>query len=198
MLDLRFKGARSYVHGTDMLNAAIRELTSGGAPQPVEKLVFVINRMTARNLDLVVDEAQPPGLSPVASVRFERDGARRHAILVERPEPPRGRYAYDEDLLRACCRVDLAGRAIVLGGESPFTPIETIVAMTKALHLALFPGTAGWLFSRLEAPYWPPARFDVGVTVALAQSVGTRLTKSQVSLGRETLARVYFSLGEPA
>lgn len=198
MLDLRFKGARAYLHGTDMLNAALRELVPAGAPQRVENLVFVINRLTGRNLDLVRDEAQPPGLAPVASLRFESGGARQRAILVERPEPPRGRYAYDEDSLRARCRIDPAARAIALEAGSPFTPIETIVAMTKALHLALFPGKTHWLFGRLEAPCWPPPRFGEGATVALAQSVGTRLTKSRVSLGQETLAWVYFALKEAA
>lgn len=180
-----------------MLNAAMRELMQAGAAREVANLVFVINRMTGRDLDLILDEEQPPDGSPVASVRFETGGARQRAALVERAEEPRGRYPYDEDSLRACCRIDIAKRSIVLEGSPSFTPVETMVAMTKALHLALFADRAAqWLFGRLEAPRWPPASFHEGVTITLAQAVGTRLTKSRVSLGRETLAWIYFALKE--
>lgn len=180
-----------------MVNAAMRELMRASATGEVENLVFVMNRMTGRNLDLVLDEKSPAGVAPVASVRFEAQGARRHALLVERAEEPRGRHPYDEDALRARCRIGLPSRSIVLEGQSPFTPAETMVAMTKALHLALFPDPAAkWLFGRLEAPRWPPASFQEGVTVTLANAVGTRLTKSRVSLGDATLAWIFFALKE--
>jgi len=180
-----------------MVNAAMRELMQAGAAREVANLVFVINRMTCRNLDLVLDEDRPPDAPSVASVRFETQGAKRRAVLVERAEEPRGRYPYDEEALRACCRIDVSRRTIVLEADSAFTPAETMVAMTKALHLALFSDrSAKWLFGRLEAPRWPPASFHEGVTITLAQAVGTRLTKSRVSLGQETLAWIYFALKE--
>lgn len=183
-------------HGTDMVNAAMRELAHAGAAGEVANLVFAINRITGRDLDLVLGEGEP-AQPPVATLRFESGGARQHAILVERTEEPRGRYAYDEDSLRARCRIDAGARSIVLEARSPFTPVETIVAMTKALHLALFSDkAAAWLFGRLEAPRWPPARFQEGVTITLGHALGTRLTKSRVSLGEETLAWIYFALKE--
>ena len=178
-----------------MVNAAMSELLQAGSVRQVNNLVFVINSMTDRTLDLILDDYKPADGSPVASVTFGNAGAKQRAVLVERAEKPRGRYPYDEDRLHALCRTDVAKRAIVLEGDSTFTPVETMVSMTKALHLAVFPDKASqWLFGRLEAPRWPPAPCGEGLTIALAHAVGTRLTKSRASVGEETLAWVYFAL----
>ncbi len=196
-LDLHFKGGRDYIHGTDMVNSVMRELMQIRAVSDISNLVFIINRMTARNLDLVVHEEEPTEGLPVASLTFETRGAKQRAVLVERVEEPRGRDEYDEDALCTHCRIDVNNRIIVMERNSTFSPIETMVAMTKALHLAVFPGNSGqWLFGRLEAPSWPPGCLSEGFTISLGQTLGTRLTKSRASLGAETLAWIYFAMKE--
>jgi hypothetical protein len=178
-----------------MVNAAMRELMQARGTTEITNLVFVINRMTDRSLDLVLDEGESAGSPAVASVTFGSGSARQRAALAERAEQPAGRYPYPEDALQALCRVDAARRTIFLSATSPFTPIETMVAMTKVLHLAVFPEKGQqWLFVRLEAPRWPPASFGEGLAITLAQTVGTRLTKNRVSLGNDILAFVYFAL----
>jgi hypothetical protein len=179
-----------------MVEAAMRALTEIRAIGEVSDLVFAITRMTGRNLDLIVDEAEPGG-SAVASLSFESQRVRQRAILVERPDEAAARHPYDEDSLRAGCRIDVPRRTIRLEGISILTPLETMVAMTKALHLALFAGKAGqWVFCRLEAPRWPLASATDGLAISLAQTVGTRLTKSRVGLRDELLAWLYFALRE--
>jgi hypothetical protein len=195
-IDFRLKGERAYVQGPDMVEAAMREVMTAGGH--VSNLVFVMNRLTGKNLDVIVDEDEPAGAAPVARFSFEAGGAARRGILVERPERPAGRRAYDEDGLRRQCRTDPAARAVVLDGASPFTPVETLVAMTKALHLAVYPQKGQWLFARLEAPRWPLGGIGPGLEVRLGPGVGTRLTKSSARLGGELLAWIYFSLKERA
>jgi hypothetical protein len=199
VIDFRLKGSRAYVQGPDMVEAAMREVMAGEAAGQVSNLDFVMNRMTGRNLDLIVDEVEPAGAAAVARFSFEAGGAARRGILVERSDKPAGSHAYDEDELRRQCQVDAAGRRIVLQGASPFTPVETLVAMTKALHLAVYPQKAGqWLFARLEAPRWPLGDLGEGLEVRLGHGVGTRLTKSSARLGGEPLAWIFFSFKERA
>jgi hypothetical protein len=181
-----------------MVEAAMQELLAAEAAVQVSNLIFVMNRVTGCNLDMIVDEKEPAGAAPVARFSFETRGASRRGILVERADRPAGRRAYDEDDLRRQCRTDPAARSVVLGGASPFTPVETLVAMTKALHLAVYPQKGQWLFARLEAPRWPVGGVGPGLEVRLGPGVGTRLTKSAARLGGELLAWIYFSLKERA
>lgn len=195
----RFKGERAYVQGPDMVEAAMREALAGESAPQVSDLVFVMHRMTGRNLDLILDEDEPSGAAPVARLSFAAHGAPRRGILVERAEAPAGARPYDEQELRARCRTDPAARSVVLRGASPLTPLETLVAMTKLLHQALYPETTGqWLFARLEAPRWPLGPLGDGLELRLERAVGTRLTKSGARLGGQILASVFFSLREPA
>jgi hypothetical protein len=177
----------------------MREVLAADPGAPLSNLVFVMNRMTARNLDLILDEAQARDAVPVARFSFEGRGMARRGVLVERADAPAERRAYDEHELRAGWRIDAGERTIVLQGSSPFGTVETLVAMTKALHMALYPGVAGqWLFGRLEAPRWPLPAVAHGLEIGLVQAVGTRLTKNAARLRGETLAWIYFSLKERA
>ncbi|MGH8691142.1 MAG: hypothetical protein ACREUS_08950 [Burkholderiales bacterium] len=198
-IEFRFKGERTYIQGPDMVDAAMREVMAAQMTARVSNLVFVMNRMTARNLDLILDDEAPPEATPVARLSFEARGVTRRGILVERADGPAERLGYDERELRARCRIDAGTRAIVLQGSSPFSAVETLVAMTKALHLALYPDNPGqWLFGQLEAPCWPLVAVGEGVEIRLVQAVGTRLTKSAARLRGETFAWIYFSLKERA
>ncbi|MEW6521159.1 MAG: hypothetical protein AB1461_17290 [Thermodesulfobacteriota bacterium] len=158
--------------------------------------------MTHRNLHLELqDGAQPPApsgvLPPVATLSFEAAGASWHGTLVEEPDEPTCRHPYDEESIVAQCRVNQSERSIVLTGEQPFTPIEVIVSMTKALHQSLFPNASGrWVFCRWESDHWPPASPLANVSVMLTHALGTRLTKSTVVVCGEQIGLVYFSAKE--
>lgn len=175
----------------------MREALVGEEARRVSNLVFVVNRATERNLDVIIGEDAPTGTSPVARFSFEADGASRRGVLIERADRPVGRCAYDEGELQRRCRTDPEARTVVLRKASHFTPLETLIAMTKVLHLAVYPGRPGqWLFARLEAPYWPLSAPGEGLEIRLGPGVGTRLTKSRACLLGEVVAWIYFSLKE--
>src|SRR5688572_32967984 len=48
-IELLFKGERSYIQGPDMVNATLREVMAMEVIEELSNLVFVMNRMTARN-----------------------------------------------------------------------------------------------------------------------------------------------------
>jgi hypothetical protein len=196
-LDICFKGNRMYVHGTDMLRvvsaAVIRQTTAA----EIRQLNFMINRMTSRNLSVELEQGETPPvtvLPPLATLSFEVAGVRWHGALVEESGEPACRYPYDEDSIIALCRIDQPGRSISLEGETVFTPIEVIVAMTKALHQALYPQAPGkWVFCRWESEHWPVAASTRGLSVTLSKTLGFRLTKSAVICGEERIGWIYFS-----
>lgn len=176
----------------------MREVLAAQVAGQVSNLVFVMNRVTGRNLELIMDEDEPAGAAPVARFSFDAGGTSRRGLLVERDDAPVARRAYDEDELGRLCHADVAARTVVLRGASPFTPVETLVGMTKALHLAVYPRKPGqWLFARLEAPRWPLGVGE-GLEVRLGPGVGTRLTKSSARLRGSLVASIYFSFKERA
>lgn len=185
-----------------MLNAVWAAVARQTGAAEIERLNFMINRMTPRNLHLELEPGDPrPAVAdvqpPVATLSFEAAGAPWHGTLVEVPGEPACRHPYDEESLIAQCRVNPDERSILLGAEPAFTPIEVIVAMTKALHHALFPNAPGkWVFCRWESEQWPLAGPLAGVSVTLIQALGTRLTKSAVVSGGERVGWVYFSAKE--
>ncbi len=196
-LNFSFNGARQYIHGPDIFNECVRLLQEqfNGALEGVE---FVIHRMTDSNLMLTVCEQEgspQPVAQAVAEFRFKAGGKNWEALLVEKGGRPESRNAYDESLVVDRCDIDLQGRHVVLDrGEAPYSAMETMVSMNKALHLKVFPDLDGsWVFCRWSSPQWPLAESLSGVCIQLTQTLGTRLTRSEVSLDGKVLGHIYFS-----
>lgn len=196
-LDICFKGARTYVHGTDMLNVVCAAVVRQTGATGIRHLNFMINRMTSHNLSVELEQGEPHRAAaqpPVATLSFEANDQSWHGALVEEPGEPVCRNPYDEESIIALCRIDQSGRSIYLEGETVFTPIEVVVAMTKALHQALYPEAPGkWVFCRWESEHWPITIPAGGFSVMLSKTVGSRLTKSAVVVGGERIGWVYFS-----
>jgi hypothetical protein len=191
-----FKGARQYIHGTDMLNqctTVLREKLVGG----LEQIDFVIHRMTDRNLCLSLYPAESApefDVQEVAGLKFSVAGKYWDARLTDADDSPDCRYPYDEDVVVHLSSLDAVGRQIVLQQETPYSEIETLVAMTKALHQKVFPDLSGsWVFCRWSSPRWPLDNSLNGVRIQLIHALGTRLTRSEVSLDGKMLGHIYFS-----
>ncbi|OGX06025.1 MAG: hypothetical protein A3G87_08425 [Omnitrophica bacterium RIFCSPLOWO2_12_FULL_50_11] len=180
-----------------MLNAvcaaAMRQTGSDG----ISRLNFMINRMTPHNLSVDLEQGETRAAAaqpPVATLSFEANDQSWHGTLAEESGEPVCRYPYDEESIIALCRIDQSGRSISLEGETDFTPIEVVVAMTKALHQALYPDAPGkWVFCRWESEHWPITIPASGLSVMLSKTLGSRLTKSAVAVGGERIGWVYFS-----
>lgn len=196
-LDICFKGARTYVHGTDMLNVVYASVVRQTGATGICRLNFMINRMTSHNLSVELEQGEPHAVAaqpPVATLSFQVNEQSWHGTLVEEPDEPSCRYPYDEESIIEKCRVDQSGRSISLEGETDFTPIEVVVAMTKALHQALYPDAPGkWVFCRWESEHWPITIPASGFSVMLSKTLGSRLTKSAVVAGEERVGWIYFS-----
>lgn len=191
-----FKGGRQYIHGTDMLDKGA-EFLEGEFGAPLEELEFVIHAMTSRNLLLYVYPARSAPVntaSQIAELKFKVADKSWDARYFESSDIPDCRYAYDEDVVVDICTLSILERKIVLQQEAPHSEIETLVAMTKVLHRNIFPHAEGsWVFCRWSSPRWPLSNSLKGVSVKLIHSLGTRLTRSEVSLEGKVLGYIYFS-----
>ena len=195
-LHIGFKGPRTYVHGTDMLDGALRALRIEVGTEPLTRLRFRVHKMTARNLVLSIDsseEVESPGPA-VATLAFHLGERPWHGQLLEGPGDPTERHPYDEAQLIRRCELIRANRTIRLAESSPFSFIETVVAMNKALHLAVWPDVpAPWVFCRWDSDCTVERPVPRDLQVALVHTLGTRLTRAEVSAGGARVGDVFFS-----
>jgi len=195
-LAFMYKGDRRYIQGADILNTAM-EAIQRLYPGVITGLVLTIHRMTGFNMLL---ESIPGDTSVgsmdgrVATLVLCHDGVTHSFRLMEGNEAPLGSCEYDESVVTRNCTLDSCGKLILLASPSPYTPIETIVAMTKALHQKLFGPQAGkWLFCRWSGKSWPMPCSLGGISVEFRQKLGTKLTFSDVMLRGEMLGSIGFS-----
>lgn len=192
------KGSRNYVHGTDMVNFCVGSLTDH-FQTALTSLYFSIHRMTVKNLCLYVfSDTEVPDRTEAdnAVIRFTVNDARWTGYLRELQSEASHRIEYNEDSIRAECVVDQSERSITLSDRPAMTDIETIVAMTKVLHTELFPPSLRWVFCRLECPYWPGTKKGERFKITLTQTLGTKLTRSEIKGSDGVIGSVYFSAKE--
>jgi hypothetical protein len=196
-LDFSFKGKRDYVQGTDMFNESARFLGSVFGSQ-IEYVEFIIHRMVSSNLTLQLygrDEAPQLDARVVATLKFSTNAMLWEAHLIPSERQPKDRFPYDEFLVIEKCKIDLVTKSISFCSDSsPYSAVETLVAMNKALHLKLFPDLdTQWVFCRWDSHFYPLAENLYGVSINLKQALGTRLTKAEIILQGNILGYIYFS-----
>jgi hypothetical protein len=197
-LNLCYKGERQYIHGTDMLNKSV-ELLREQFQGEFAGFDFTIHRMSDSNLSLCLyphDQAPELIEQDIVALKFDAAGESWEARLKETEDQPDCRYPFDEESIVRLCAINSAERSIQLQHEAQYSTIEILVAMTKALHLDVYPGLdANWMFCRWESPHWPLGVSLNGACVRLLQALGTRLTRSEVSLDGVILGHIYFCTG---
>jgi len=82
---------------------------------------------------------------------------------------------------------------IILNGQSPFSFIETVVAMKKRLMESLFPDVEGkWVFTRIDLPALCEA--NTNLIIAFKHNMNFRILKSDILVDGEKVGDLYFSL----
>lgn len=196
-LKLVFKGERNYVQGPTIFDETIR-LLAGAGYNPLHDVEFLIHKMTSANLRLVIETHRDstPAVDDVAVMRFMANGQPVQAYVRPDSGDPDARVPYDESEVTNRCALDTSARSVRLAQDGfGFSPIEVLVSMTKALHLAVLekPANTSWVFCRWDSPCWPLPADLSGVTITLKQVLGTRLTRADVERGDLCIGHIYFS-----
>lgn len=117
-------------------------------------------------------------------------GERVFLWFTESGKPTTTNIPYPEESLAS--QLVYSGQRVLLHGDSPLSPIETLVTMTKFLHLRLIPETEGWFFTRLDMVH-PLSLDDLeGLFVELQNQLGT-LSRARVCAASGELGVIYFS-----
>lgn len=194
-LALRLKGKRTYLHGTDVYDAAV-ECLRRRWPGIDGRCRFAFHRMATRPLTVTIGAfsagARPPGC--VAEMHVTGGPAEASAWFVERAGTVEGRYPYDEEaVVRDCTIRDME---IGMAEPPPVRPIEALVAMTKRLHNAVSrPERGRWLFVRLDLGRLLREDDARGMRVRLSSAPRAALSRADIVVRDEPLGAIYFAVG---
>ncbi len=116
-------------------------------------------------------------------------------VILSADKPITSSCEYDETKVLA--NMSLDGGKIILPFNPAYTYTEQIVAMTKKLHLELFPEANGkWLFTKIQIKdVIDPALYqDCILSVEAERNFHYRLTQCSITLDAQRIGSIWFSL----
>jgi hypothetical protein len=188
-LTFGFKGSRSYVQGPDLINGVLVRF-----PEKKENIKFTFHGMiTVSRGVLSIHEERPESSDGQLRGSFSMGGRNLWIELKADEEETQEavRAEYDESAITRNCLID--GNRVALGGESPYTFIETIVSMKKHLLSEMIPpGGRKWIFTGMEMGEYRDYREQLSVNIL--HNFQQKLVKSEVLVAGARVAIIYFSL----
>jgi len=190
-----FKGERNYLHGTDIYES-LAQAANAQFECAIVRFQMSIHRFFNLQPEIHWFEIGHLAARPRnAVVDFSISSNSRGAAgwLVETDRPVDCRVPYDEDKIgRHCTFTD---SCISIQGDSGYRPIEVVVSMTKQLHNRILRAQAGrWIFTKLDMRRLLEPLDATTFTVFLKENLHNRLTKSEITVGNESIGMIYFSL----
>lgn len=193
---MAFRGARTYVHSTDMyieLVAGARAL--GLAPSGAVDLR--LKRGIDTQVEYHYDGAVEAADAAAAPVRFSfvAGATTVHGRILATDRPVDGRKPYDERAIWDRARID--DRSAALQAPCGAAPIETVTALGVLLHNSVFKPPEGrrWLLSRLSLRRPLEPVDSERMTVAMTHVIGRTMTRSSLDAADGMLGSMDFILG---
>jgi len=189
----QFKGKRNYVHGTDIYDAALEIIKEHFGLYPL-KFTGSFHLLLANDGLFRIYEADHDlkDTNPHALFLFTINDSNYKILLLPAPRKVTDSYEYDEN--RVLHKAQLSTNRIHKTFSSAYTYMEQIVAMTKKLHLIIYPETS-WLFTRIQLSNFldPIMYFHKTLTVEFEKNFYNKLTQSSIALDNEPGGSIYFT-----
>jgi hypothetical protein len=194
LADLRFKGSRDYLHGTDILPSVLRALSGGKQLDGIRDIDIVFHALARTGLTLCMK--LPPGSQAKVQLGCSVEGMQHKFLLIEDGRAINRRRPYPEEQIIAATTIDTNSATATSSAPLPFTNIERWIAMVKALHHGVYPNVSGrWLFARAKLgayqdayPEWTEHR------VSIKSEFGGKLTRSKLAIDGHDTGDIYFAL----
>ena len=195
-MQFRFKGHRIYVHGSDMYDTMVNQIEELYTREALGTIRLTIHKPAFKQCDMVLGgpgEVPARPQRPIAEMVVKGIQGPISAWLVETDREVEGRYEYDEDRIGDLCTI--TGNRIIIADDSGFSSIEVAVAMTKRLHIRIFPDNEGkWFFTRLDLSRPLEAGDALQLAIEFNHSFeDNRLTKSAIFSADAPIGRIFFS-----
>ena len=193
-LDMKYKGQRNYLHGSDFFDVISSALSVRYSKGSIKKLTF---KSFARNLcGLVLDEKPGSDQRVVGSGTWRtQERAEIKFWIIETKEPVVLRYSFDEDRLVAPSWME--NNSIFLIADNEFSVIENVISLTKRLNYSLSPDVKGsWVFGQIDLLKPLPELVDQ-IQITRVSERGGAFSCNRILIDGEHVGEVRFIVGQP-
>lgn len=194
LLELEYKGNRSYLHGSDLYMR-----TSEWAAAQYESTAYIrhlaFRNMAQHQCMLVLEPPNPSNHVIAKAVVMTKEGDKK-IWLIESEQTVTGRYAYDEESLVKKAALDAEDDTIKLDARIGFSVIEEIIALTKQLNNTLDPLEKGkWLFAQLDIDR--PLKEDCfQVSIKRQQHIKGKFSVNTIMIDGNINGKIRFIVGD--
>jgi len=190
-LRLAFKGARSYLHGTDIFAGCLDLLaTEGIVLRDIDMKLGRPSRSALRLVSVGNCTMQPA----IAYLRGIHGSRLLELKLVETDQVVSSRYQFDEsDLLGDVTRVKSEVPTLQLVRTKRYRDIDLWISMIKHALANEVPGPDGqWLFGRIRIAKYEESKTGSRHTIRAIAGLGTRNVRSSIQVDDTDLGMVDF------
>ena len=187
--EFKFKGERTYIHGTDLF-LSVSEFLGQRKVGYLKELSFRLfgNKQCAIQFSLpdsssvrVISQGRWHDIEDEVDVKF---------WVVEQEDCVSERYEFNEDAL--CSGAEIDEEKILWEFNLAFSMIENIVALTKKFHNAKLPLTAGkWVFGQIVLNERLPERCD-RIKIENYQNIKDRFSRNRIVLDGKHVGEIRF------
>jgi len=186
--NFRFKGARQYIHGSD-LYTELNRFFSAEHPGYIEEIAF--RSFATHQCEIFLDSPGTGDRPTVCQGKWNTDtGQTIKFRVVETEAPVTERYEYKEALVTQAAHM---GTDEITGLFNPdFSTIENIIAFTKVLHNQLIPLDQGkWFFAQMNTMGPLPSRSQ-RISIRIKNNIKGRFTLSNILLDETPVGSIRF------
>jgi hypothetical protein len=194
LLDLKFKGDRKYIQGPDIYNKVLEYLYNKN--HTIKNIDLSFHKIAKRNLQgrLFTGNASIDVVSAVSVLKFKNKLNEPFIIhLSETDTEITDRYEYNERQITEPAVLNVNDKSISLSSETPYTNIEKIVSLNKALLNNLLPDPGKWYFTKLTVDRDINKEVSAKTKLVLTKNIGSKLTKTQILFDEIEKGYLYFS-----
>jgi hypothetical protein len=195
-LSLFFKGNRSYVHGTDIYNSMLTIIQNIFGKYPSQLTGSFHKPLNHNGILRIYEDYQTVSSTNFNAFFLVTVENNIYSVSVKETDNKISlvRECHEEEILKNAVLED---NQIKTTSDSAFTYIEEVVAMTKKLHLSLYPDADGkWLFTKIKiGGALDPMLFPCHeITVRTKRNFHFKLTQNTILIDNIPLGDIWFSL----
>ena len=192
LLDLKYKGARTYLYGGDIFNA-LEDALSSSDDGYLSKLVF--KRFARNQIEVLMEEPADNKNVFGTALWKTASGEVRSLWLTEIDAAITESYPFDEEVILT--HATIKDNRIQLTVTNEYSVIENITALTKKLNYALSPQVSGkWLFGQLDLQRKLPKSWEslcIDQTICVANS----FSRNRIFIDDQHYGEIRFIGGQP-
>ena len=191
----QYKGDRDYIQGPDMYNEMLKPFINNN----VCEIGFSAHSFLQEPSGYLCVSDNKQDIDSIKNIKARMQFRKNEdmvwlALLERKNDEPVSRVEYEEQLVINYCQFGSDGVELLV--DRPFSFIETLVSMKKAMLQRMFEGVEGkWVFTRVDFPQYCNSRS--GLAVKFKHNMNFRLLKSDILVDGNKVGDIYFSLVKP-